>query len=112
MLFSKKRKTIGVDIGSSSIKVIQLTDNSGGYTLSRFGMAPLAPEIIVDGTIMDSVRCVEVLQGLIKEQSISAKDAVISVSGHSVIVKRVSLPQMHEEGLAQSIKWEAEQYIP
>ena len=112
MLFTKKRKTIGVDIGSSSIKVIQLTDNTGGYTLSRFGMASLAPEIIVDGTIMDSVRCVEVLQRLIKEQSISAKDAVISVSGHSVIVKRVSLPQMTEEELAESIKWEAEQYIP
>ena len=112
MLFSKKSKTIGVDIGSSSIKVIQLTDNNGGYTLSRLGMAPLAPEIIVDGTIMDSVRCVEVLQRLIKEQSISAKDAVISVSGHSVIVKRVSLPQMTEEELAESIKWEAEQYIP
>ena len=108
----KKSKLIGIDIGSSSIKVIQLTDNDNGYTLSRFGMTPLAPEIIVDGTIMDSVRCVEVLQNLIKEQSLTTKDAVISVSGHSVIVKRVSLPQMTEDELAESIKWEAEQYIP
>ncbi len=112
MVFRKKSKIIGIDIGSSSIKVIQLSDNNGGYTLSRFGMAPLAPEMIVDGTIMDSVRCVETLQNLLKDQSISTKDAVISLSGHSVIVKRVSLPQMTEDELAESIKWEAEQYIP
>lgn len=110
--FRKKSKIIGIDIGSSSIKVIQLNEVDGGYTLSRFGITQLAPEIIVDGTIMDSVRCVEALQSLIKDLSISAKDAVISVSGHSVIVKRVSLPQMTEDELAESIKWEAEQYIP
>ena len=72
----------------------------------------LPPEIIVDGTIMDSVRCVEALQNVVKEQAISTRDAVISVSGHSVIVKRVTLPQMSEEELSESIKWEAEQYIP
>ena len=112
MLFRGKSEIIGLDIGSSSIKVIQLKDNDGSYTLSRFGVIPLAPEMIVEGTIMDSVRCGEVLQNLIKDQSISTKDAVISLSGHSVIVKRVSLPQMTEDELAESIKWEAEQYIP
>ncbi len=112
MFFRKKKEIIGIDIGSSSIKVIQLTDSEGRYTLNKFGLNVLAPEIIVDGTVMDSVRCVETLQNLIKEQDISTKDAVISVSGHSVIVKRVTLPQMSEDELAESIKWEAEQYIP
>ncbi len=112
MFFRKKKETVGIDIGSSSIKVIQLTEAEGRYTLNKFGMAVLAPEIIVDGTIMDSVRCVETLQNLVKEQDISTKDAVISVSGNSVIVKRVTLPQMSEDDLAESIKWEAEQYIP
>jgi len=112
MFFRKKKETIGIDIGSSSIKVIQLTESEGRYTLNKFGLYELAPEIIVDGTVMDSVRCVETIQRLIKEQDISAKDAVISVSGHSVIVKRVTLPQMSEDELAESIKWEAEQYIP
>ena len=112
MLFRRKKETIGIDIGSSSIKLIQLEESEGRYRLSKFGIAYLAPEMIVDGTIMDSVRCVEAVQDLIKEQSISTKDAVISVSGHSVIVKRVTLPQMSEGELAESIKWEAEQYIP
>lgn len=112
MFRRKKTEIIGLDIGSSSIKVIQLEDDEGGYRLSKFGMRTLEPEMIVDGTIMDSVRCVETLQGLLKDQSITAKDVVISLSGHSVIVKRVVLPQMTEDELAESIKWEAEQYIP
>lgn len=112
MFFRKKSEIIGLDIGSSSIKVIQLEDEDGQFSLTKFGMRTLEPEMIVDGTIMDSVRCVEALQGLLKDQAITAKDAVISLSGHSVIVKRVSLPQMTEDELAESIKWEAEQYIP
>src|SRR3990170_4736306 len=112
MFFRRKKETIGIDIGSSSIKLIQLSETEGRYTLEKFGIAALAPEIIVDGTIMDSVRCVEALQNVVKEQAIVTKDAVISVSGHSVIVKRVTLPQMSEEELSESIKWEAEQYIP
>lgn len=112
MFFRKKSEIIGLDIGSSSIKVIQLEDEDGQFRLTKFGMRTLEPEMIVDGTIMDSVRCVEALQGLLKDQAITAKDAVISLSGHSVIVKRVSLPQMTEDELAESIKWEAEQYIP
>lgn len=112
MFFRKKKAAIGIDIGSSSIKVIQLTESEGNYTLNKFGIAALAPEIIVDGTVMDSVRCIETLQNLIKEQDITIRDAVISVSGNSVIVKRVTLPQMSEDELAESIKWEAEQYIP
>lgn len=112
MFFRKRKETIGIDVGSNSIKVIQLTESEGRYTLNKFGLHEVAPEIIVDGTVMDSVRCVETIQRLIKELDISTKDAVISVSGHSVIVKRLTLPQMSEDELAESIKWEAEQYIP
>lgn len=113
-MFSRKTtEIIGLDIGSSSMKVIQLDeDDDGGYKLSKFGMRALEPEMIVDGTIMDSVRCIETLQGLIEDQSVTAKDVVISLSGHSVIVKKVVLPQMTEDELAETIKWEAEQYIP
>jgi len=55
MFFRKKKETIGIDIGSNSIKVIQLTESEGRYTLNKFGLDVLAPEIIVDGTVMDSV---------------------------------------------------------
>ncbi len=112
MLFSGKG-VIGLDIGSKYIKAIQLKDLKGGYQLERFGMVSLLPELIVDGSILDAPRVIEALKGLISEANIKAKNAVISVSGHSsVIIKRISLPQMAEEELEESIKFEAEQYIP
>lgn len=76
-------------------------------------MLPLPPELIVDGSIIDSLRLVEALRELSKKAKIKTKEAVISIAGHSsVIIKRVALPDMTEDELAESIKFEAEQYIP
>ena len=110
--FSKARPLFGLDIGSSAIKVVQLRETKRGYFLEKFGAKPLAPEMIVDGTVMDAGRVVEALKELLAEQKIKLKDVAISISGHSVIVKKINLPMMTEEELEESIKWEAEQYIP
>jgi type IV pilus assembly protein PilM len=112
MVFGR-RSSIGLDIGSSYLKVVQLKDIKGGYELELFDILPLPPELIVDGSIIDSLRLVDFLKELVKKAKIKAKDAVISLAGHSsVIIKRVSLPEMSEEELSESIKFEAEQYIP
>jgi type IV pilus assembly protein PilM len=104
---------IGLDIGSRDVKIVQLKEVKTGYQLERLGIAPLLPELIVDGSILDSLRVVEAIKGLVSEKNIKSKDATIAVSGHSsVIIKRVALPQMSEEELNESIKFEAEQYIP
>ncbi len=112
MVFGR-RSSIGLDIGSGYLKVVQLKDTKGGYELELFDMLPLPPELIVDGSIIDSLRLVDSLKELVKKAKIKTKDAVISIAGHSsVIIKRVSLPEMSEEELSESIKFEAEQYIP
>lgn len=112
MLLGSK-EIIGLDIGSRYIKAVQLKELKTGYQIENLGVAPLLPELIVDGSILDSFRVVEAIKGLISEKNIKAKDATIAVSGHSsVIIKRVALPQMSEEELNESIKFEAEQYIP
>jgi type IV pilus assembly protein PilM len=112
MLFSGK-STIGLDIGSGYLKVVQLKDTKGGYELELFDMLPLPPELIVDGSIIDSLRLVDSLKELSRKAKIKNKDVVISMAGHSsVIIKRVALPDMSEEELYESIKFEAEQYIP
>lgn len=104
---------IGLDIGSSYIKVVQLNVTRSGYELELFDTIALLPELIVDGSIIDSFRLVESLSELIKKAKIKVKDTVISVAGHSsVIVKRITLPEMTEDELAESIKFEAEQYVP
>jgi type IV pilus assembly protein PilM len=112
MVFGRK-SSIGLDIGSGYLKVVQLKDTKGGYELELFDMLPLPPELIVDGSIIDSLRLIDSLKELVKKAKIKTKDAVISIAGHSsVIIKRVSLPEMSEEELSESIKFEAEQYIP
>ncbi|MEW6068211.1 MAG: type IV pilus assembly protein PilM [Nitrospirota bacterium] len=112
MVFGKKG-IIGLDIGSGYIKVVQLKDTKEGYELELFDILPLLPELIVDGSIIDSLRVGESFKELIKKAKIKTKDVVIGMAGHSsVIVKRVSLPEMTEEELSESIRFEAEQYIP
>lgn len=113
MFFSGTKKDIfGLDIGSSSIKLLQLKESKGAYQLVKFGIKPLDPEMIVEGTIMDASRVGETIKNLIEEQKIKTKNVALSVSGHSVIVKKITVPPMTEEELEESIKWEAEQYIP
>lgn len=112
MILSRKR-SLGLDIGSGYLKVVQLKDTKGGYELELFDILPLPPELIVDGSIIDSLRLLDSLKELIKKAKIKTKDVTVGLAGHSsVIVKRVSLPEMSEEELSESIKFEAEQYIP
>lgn len=112
MIFGKKG-IIGLDIGSRHIKVVQLNEISEGYQLERAGIISLQPELIVDGSILDSMRVVEAIKELIANSDIKVTDTVLSVSGHSsVMTKRITLPQMTDEELDESIKFEAEQYIP
>ncbi len=104
---------IGLDIGSGMLKVSRLKEKKGGYELELFESLPLAPELIVDGSVIDSLRLVDSIKELIRKAKVKTKEAVISVSGHSsVIVKMITLPEMTEEELEESIKFEAEQYIP
>ena len=112
MLFSRKIEPIALDIGSTFIKLVQLKGSKKAYQLVKFGMVPLPPEVIVEGAVMDAGRVVDAIKELIAAQNVKVKEAVISVSGSSVIIKRISVSDTTEEELAESIKWEAEQYIP
>ncbi len=104
---------IGLDIGSGYLKVVQLKEKKSGYDLESFDMLPLPPELIVEGSIIDSLRLVESIKELLKKARVKAKQACIGISGHaSVIIRRITLPEMSEEELSESIKFEAEQYVP
>ena len=110
--FLKKKDAVAFDIGSSSVKVVQLDQGKKGWTLQKLGMAELPPEAIVDGSVIDSMTVTNTIKELIKEHNIKIKDVVSSLTGHSVIIKKVNFPPMTEDELAESIHWEAEQYIP
>jgi type IV pilus assembly protein PilM len=112
---SKKKGVVGVDIGSSAVKAVEVKAGGKGgdeFQLLNIGIEPLPPEAIVDGAIMDSGAVIDAIQRLFTAQKIKTNDVATSVSGNAVIVKKISLPQMTTEELAESIHWEAEQYIP
>jgi type IV pilus assembly protein PilM len=114
MLFGRSRNLVGLDVGDSSVKVVQLKDlgRGRGFQVAKLGWEPLSSEAIVDGAIMDSQLVVETIQRLFQRCKIRNLNVAIALSGHSVIVKRISLPVMSEAELAESIHWEAEQYVP
>src|SRR3954453_2121293 len=113
VFFSKSKNVVGLDIGSSAVKLVELKEKKGGtYQLLRMGIERLSPEAIVDGSIMDSSLVVETISRLNSEKTIKNSNYATSLSGHSVIIKKITLPAMSPEELAESIQWEAEQYIP
>jgi type IV pilus assembly protein PilM len=112
MLFSSKKDLIGIDVGSSSVKLVRLKESRGNYQLANIGILPLAPEAIVDNAIMDSSAIVEAISNLVTGMKVKGKLVATSVSGHSVIIRKIMLSIMTEEELEASIQWEAEQYIP
>src|SRR5258708_127268 len=108
----KSRQLVGLDIGSSSIKAVELKAAKSGYELVSFGMESLAPDSVVDGGIMDAAEVANAISKIFDSQRIKTKNVATSVSGHSVIVKRVPLPLMTEDELYDRIPSEASQHIP
>src|SRR5262249_42282600 len=112
-MFARRRKLlVGIDIGTHSIKLVRLKPRRQGYQLLNFGIMPLEPDTIVDGNIADVNAIVGAIRNLIRMEKIKAKEVATAVSGQSVIVKRIRLPQMTEQELSEAIQGEAEQHIP
>jgi len=109
---AKGKLALGLDIGSSSVKMILLRETKRGYELASFGMAPLPPETIVDGAMMNSGAVVAAIQDLLAAQKVKHREVALGLSGHSVIIKKIQMLQMTKDELDESIQWEAEQYIP
>ena len=113
MLFKKTKNLVGLDIGSSAVKLVELKDaKAGGFRLLKTGLETLSPEAIVDGAIMDSSLVVDTVNRVVSSLNVRNPEFGTSLSGHSVIIKKISLPAMSPEELAESIRWEAEQYVP
>jgi type IV pilus assembly protein PilM len=103
---------VGLDIGSSSIKAVELKKSRGEVEVVHVGLEPLAPDIVVDSMIVDSGSVSSAITKIFNENSIKAKNVATSVSGHSVIVKRIPMATMDDAELAASIQTEAAQHIP
>ena len=108
----KSKAAAGLDIGSTSVKAVELKTTGKSYRVSAIASEPVPPDAIVDGAIMDGAAVADAIRRLFANKAFTAKDVAFSLSGNAVIVKKISLPVMTDAELAESIFWEAEQYIP
>jgi type IV pilus assembly protein PilM len=108
----KNKTVVGLDIGSSAVKAVELKTTGKTYRVVAFGTEPVPPDSIVDGAIIDGGAVADSIARLFENKAFKARDVAASLSGNAVIVKKISLPVMTSAELSESIYWEAEQYIP
>ncbi|NOT43342.1 MAG: type IV pilus assembly protein PilM [Acidobacteria bacterium] len=112
-MLRKPKSVVGLDIGSSAVKAIELKPAGKGHRVVAFGSEPIPPNAIVDGAIIDAGAVSDAIRRVLESnRAFKTKEACASLSGNAVIVKKITLPVMTEAELADSIHWEAEQYIP
>ena len=98
--FGKSKQLVGLDIGSSSIKAVELRRSGKELEATKLAIDLLPPEIVVDGAIVDPGHVSNSIAKVFNEKKITAKQVATSVSGHSVIVKKLSLQTMTDEELS------------
>ena len=111
-LFGRTRSTIGLDIGSGFIKMVQVNHEGDQPEVIRVAMRPLLPDAIVEGEIMDHGLVADTVSALFQEIGIKSKDVVTAVGGHDVIIKKIEMDRMKESDAREVIRWEAEQHVP
>jgi len=113
MLFGKKQSLVGLDIGSHTVKVVELEPQSNKtYKLTNWGISQPLAEAIVDGEIMDRQLVTDAISNLMESRGIKAKNVVAAVSGRAVIVKKITMNKLSPDDAKQAIYWEAEQHVP
>jgi type IV pilus assembly protein PilM len=110
--FLRSNKLVGLDIGTSSVKMVELEEDKGNFIIKNFGIAKLPKETIVNGVIINADPLVQAIKNLIANLKIHNKNVSMSISGHPVIIKNIKLAFMTENELEPIIGTEAEQYIP
>ena len=108
----KQRSLVGLDIGSSSVKAVELKKTKDAFELLSVGLEPLSPETVVDWAIIDALSVSAAIDRIYASQKVKNKNVATSVSGHSVIIKKINLPMLEEDELYDQVYADAGQYIP
>ena len=93
---------VGLDVGSSAVKGVELRQSASGYKVFAVGSEPMPPESIVDGAIVDGAAVADVIRQLFEKNSFKATDVVGSLSGNAVIVKKITLTLTDSLGLTNT----------
>jgi type IV pilus assembly protein PilM len=112
MAKARKNLLLGLDIGSHSIKLVEIDQTKKGMVLKNVGMIGLPPDAVVEGSIKEPEIVASGIKSLFANLKVKQKNVAASVSGYSVIVKKITVPKRDDQDLETTIHNEAEQYIP
>lgn len=111
-LLGRKRTSLGLDVGSGFMKVVEVDHSGDQPEVTRVVVRPLAQDAIVEGEVMDPGLVADTLRALFAESGLKTREVVTAVGGHDVIVKKIKMDRMKEAEAREVIRWEAEQYVP
>ena len=111
-LFSRKKTTVALDIGSGLIKLVAISHGAGDPVLTKVAYTSVVDDAIVEGEVMDPGIVADAIKGLMASAGIKAKQVVIAVGGRDVIIKKIAMERVKEAEARQLIRWEAEQHVP
>jgi len=112
-LEKKARPVIGLDISSTSVKLLELSRHGDRYRVETYAVKPLPPNAVVEKNINDQEAVAEVIRAMVKQSKTKLKYAAVAVAGSAVITKMIDLPAgLSDDAMETQISLEADQYIP
>jgi len=108
----RSRSIIGLDIGSHHIKAIYLERRRGGWTVTAAGVAPTPPDSVAEGIVHEPVRVADAVGALLRERNIPPGEAVAAISGSTVTVRQIRMPNVPTNSLPKAVRFEAAKYLP
>jgi type IV pilus assembly protein PilM len=106
------KNCIGLDLGSSAVKLTQVKKGRSGFQLLNFGIEPVPPDTIVDGAILNHSGVVDAVRALFDRLKIKQREVALAISGNAIIIKKIFVPAMTPDELEEQVPWEAEHHIP
>lgn len=111
-LFGRKKRTIGLDVGSGLVKVAVVEHGASGPELVRVALMPVLPDAIVEGEVMDGAIVSDAITAALQAAGVSGPRVVAAVGGRDVIVKKIQIDRVKETQARELMRWEAEQHVP
>lgn len=105
------RLCIGLDIGTTAVRLVQLRQGRAGLQVASFGVEPLPPGCVEGGAVADHAGAVAAVRRLVARTKPRGRDVALAVAGNGVIIKRFPVPQLRPAALAAQIAWEADQIV-
>jgi len=110
--FRNKRRLVGLDIGSCTLKAVQLTPAGQGHRVAGFAAGPIPPGSVIDGSVADGQAVSAAVRCLFDRAGLGPAPVAVAVPAKAAIVKRITLPAMTGRELEDAVRWEAEQQVP